>query len=124
MVSFSMQLTKMRPLPCFRRHGRAHVAAGGVGQAGQVELHHRLVHIVDVELVGLGLVLDVAGIELAVRDVFHHGVRNMANAAQACRFERQFRGRNIDTHAADHDGHIFLVAQTQAEIINTFHCYP
>ena len=40
------------------------------------------------------------------------------------RFQRELGGRNVHAHSADHDGHIFLVAQTQAEIINTFHCYP
>jgi len=48
----------------------------------------------------------------------------MADSAQARRFERQLGRRNIDPHAADHDGHVLFIAQTQAEIINTFHCYP
>ncbi len=108
----------------FRRHGRAHVQARRFGQALEVELHDRLVHVVDVELVELGLVLDEGRVELAVRDVLHHRVRDMADTAQARRFQRQLRGRNVHAHSANHDGHIFLVAQTQAEIINTFHCYP
>jgi hypothetical protein len=107
-----------------RFHGRADVQAGRLGQAVEVELDHRLVHVVDVELVELGLVFHEGGIELAVRDVLHHRIGDVPDTAQAGRFQRQLGGRNIDTHPADHDGHVFLVAQSQAEIINTFHCNP
>ncbi len=51
----------------------------------------------------------------------HHGVGNMADAAEARDFERQFGGRDIHPHAADDDRHQFLFAEVQAEIIDTFH---
>ena len=105
-------------------HGLADMQALGFGQALEIELHDRLVRVIDVELVELGFILDEAGIETTIRYVFDHGVRNMANATESRGFQRQFRRRDIDTHSADHDGHVFVIAKSQAEIINTFHCYP
>jgi hypothetical protein len=90
----------------------------------QVELHARLVGVVDVVFVELGLVLDEAGVEAPVRHVGHHRVGNVADAAQAGRLQRQFGRRNIDPHATHHDWHQFLFAKLQAEIIYSFHCHP
>ncbi len=107
-----------------RFHGGADMTARGLGQVIQIELDHGLVHVVDVELVGLGFFLDVRGVELAVGHVLRHCIGDMADPAQAGCFQRQLGRRNVHTHSADHDGHVFLVAHAQAEIINTFHCYP
>jgi hypothetical protein len=47
----------------------------------------------------------------------------VADAAQARGFQRQFGGRDVHPHAADHDRHQFLFAQPQAEIIDAVSQY-
>jgi hypothetical protein len=103
-------------------HGAADMQGGGFRQQAEVELDHGLLAIGDVELVLPQLVLDVLGVEAAVGNRRHHRVGDVADAAQARHFQRQLRGRNIHAHAADHDRHQFLFAQTQAEIIDALHC--
>ncbi|MNT25340.1 hypothetical protein D3C72_1608540 [compost metagenome] len=108
----------------FGFHGTANMQALRFRQASQVELHHSLVAVVDVEFVQFRLVFDESGVETAIRHVFHHGIGNMPDTVQPGRFQGQLRRGNIHTHSAYHDGHIFFFAKSQAEIINTFHCYP
>ncbi len=102
-------------------HRAAHMHAGRVGQLLQVEFHHRLIGILDVELVLFELVLDVLGIEAAVGHGGHHRIRDMADTTEAGHFQRQCGSGNIHAHTALHDRHQFVLAQAQAEIINTFH---
>ena len=104
-------------------HGLADVQTRGLGQAAQVELHTALVRVVDVVLVELGLFLDEFGVETPVRHVLHHGVGNMAHAAQPCRLQRQLCGGNVHAHAADHEGDQLRAAEFQAEIVDSFHAY-
>ena len=96
--------------------------ARGLGEVAEIEAHIGLVGVGDVVLVLLELVLDEARLEAPVGNGRHHGVGNVADAAEAGGLERQFGRRDIDPHAADHDGHQFTATQTQAEVIHTFHC--
>ena len=54
----------------------------------------------------------------------HHGIRDVSDAAQTRRFKRKFGGGNVNAHSANHDGHKFVAAQFEAEIINSFHRNP
>jgi len=54
----------------------------------------------------------------------HQGVGDVTDAAETRDFERQFGGRNINTHAANENRHQFLFAESQAEIVNALHVDP
>ncbi|MOA31962.1 hypothetical protein D3C78_1531480 [compost metagenome] len=101
----------------------ANVQLGRLFQQAEVELHHRLVAVLDVEFVLLQLVLDVLGVEAAVGNGRHHGVRDVADAAQTGSFQRQRGGGNVHAHATGDDGDQLFVAQFQAKVIYALHCF-
>ena len=105
-------------------HRPAHMIAGGFLEFREVEVHVGLVAAGNVGLVLLQLLADEIGVEAGVGHGLHHGVGNMADAAEARDFERQFSSGDIHAHAADDDRHQFLPAEAQAEIIHTFHFVP
>ena len=121
MVSFSMQFMKIMPGAALGAHGCIYVIALRFDQLAQIELHNRLVGIEDVELVLLLLGAHHLGVVAAVGDRLHHGIRNMADTAKTSSLQRQHGGRNIHTHAADHDRHQLVLAQAQAKIVDSFH---
>ncbi len=104
-------------------HGLAHMQTGGFGDMAEIELHLRLVGIVDVVFVLLQLGLDEVGVVVTIRNGRQHGIRNMTYAAQTGSLQCQFCCRNVHAHAADHDRDQLLFAELQAEIIYTFHCF-
>jgi len=108
----------------FSVHGAADVQLSGLGELAEIELDDRLVGIGDVEFVLLELVLDELGVETAIGHRIDHRVGDVPDTAKAGCLERQIGRRDIDAHAADDDGHQFLVAQLQTKIINTFHQEP
>ncbi len=110
-----------QPVAALGFHGATDVQGGGFGQQADVELNHGLLAVGDIELVLPQLVLDVLGIEAPVRNRWHHGIRDMADAAQSRRFQRQIGSRNVHSHAADHDGYQFMFAQLQAKIVKALH---
>ena len=105
-------------------HGLADVQAGRLGELAQVELHSRLVGVLHVVLVELQLLLDELGIETTVGNRLHHRIRDVTDSAQPRRFESQVCSGDINPHAANHNGHILLLAEAQTEIINSFHETP
>ncbi|MBS1246529.1 MAG: hypothetical protein H6R47_728 [Proteobacteria bacterium] len=106
------------------RHRPAHVVARSLFQHREIEMHGRLVAARDVGLVLLELGADETGVETPVRDRLHHGVGDVADAAEARDFERQLGSRDIHAHAADDDGHQFSFSESQAEIVYAFHVDP
>ncbi len=110
------------PVAALGLHGAADMQGCGFRQQAEIELDYRLLGIGDVELVLPQLVLDVLGIEAAVGNRRHHGVGDVADAAQARDLQRKLGGRNVHAHAADDDRHQFLFAQPQAKIIDALHC--
>ena len=101
-----MQLTNTMPSPRLASMVAPTWQHGRLGQARQVELHHRLVHVVDVEFIGLGFFLDDSWCRICGPTHPCTMASEMwPMPAQAGRFQRQFRGRDVDTHPADHDGH-------------------
>ena len=123
MVSFSMQLMNTMPGPRFcvpwcGRRGR-----GGLGDEAEVELHHRLVGVGDVELVLLQLVLDVFGVVPPVGHRRQHRVGDVPDPAQAGGFRAPGRRWKYPPHTATMIGTRFLGAQFQAEVIYTLHCF-
>jgi hypothetical protein len=70
-----------QPIAALGFHGAADVQRRRFDQQAEVELHDGLFGIGDVELVLLELVLDVLGIEAAVRNGRHHRVGDVADAS-------------------------------------------
>jgi|GEM_PF-6939842 hypothetical protein len=110
-----------QPVAALGLHGGLHVQPGRLGDVGEVEFHLRLVDVGDVVLVALLLDADELGVVAAVGDRLDHRIRDVADAAQAGRLQRQFRRGDVHAHAADHDRHQFPSAEPQAEIIHAFH---
>jgi hypothetical protein len=102
-------------------HGVLDVEALRLGQLAEVELGDRLVVVADVELVLGQLPGHVARVVPAVRDGRHHGVGDVADTTEPCGLEGQVGGRDIDTHAADHQRHVVSAAQREAEVVEAFH---
>ena len=117
-------INKHQALATLGLHGGLDMPAGSLGQHTEIELNDGFIRIVDVVLVEPGLVFDKAGVKTPVRDIGHHGIRNMPDAAQPGRLKRQLGGGNIHAHTAHHDGHQFFSSKLQAEIVNTFHSNP
>ena len=105
-------------------HGTGDVQAGRFGDLAEVELDRRLVFVLGVVLVESQLFLDEFRLVTAVGDGLDHRVRDMPDAAQPGRLKSQIGRRNINAHAADHDRYKLMLAQPQAEIVHTLHCYP
>ena len=113
-----------QPVAALGFHGSPHMAARGFFQRGQAKLHRGFVAAGDVGLVLLELGADEFGVKPGVGHGLHHGVGDMADAAEARHFQRKFGTRYIHTHAADDDRNQLLFAEAQAKIINTFHSDP
>ena len=95
--------------------------AGGLRQPPQVELDNGFVRLGDVELVELGLVLDVGRVEPLVGHILDHGVGDVSDAAQPGRLQRKLGGRDIDAHAPDHDRNELFITKVQPEIVDALH---
>ena len=102
-------------------HRLADVQAGGLDHLTQIELHLRLVGVLDVVFVLLQLHLDEVGVVAAIGHGGQHGIGYMPDTAQARNLQRQGGSGNIHAHTARHDGNQFMLAEAQAEIIHAFH---
>ena len=106
-------------------HGPADVQPGRLGQPVEIEMHHRTCRgWRRCTCISSACPSTKRGLEAPVGNGRHHRIRDMADAAEPRRDQRQFGGGNIDAHAAGDDGHQFLLAEAQPKIVDALHSAP
>ena len=101
-----------------RAHDVLDVKARGALNLHRVEMHVGLRIEAGHVLVAAGLERRKARVVEAVRHVRHHGVGNVADAAEARHFKREFLRGNVDAHAALEDRLHGFRAQTEHVVIH------
>ena len=106
-------------VPLLRTHDVFHVALGGAADAFEIKVHVGLRGEPGKGFAELGLGSREMGPEKTVRDVGHHGVGDVADAAAAGDLERELLRGDVDPHAAEDDGQQLLFAEKETVVVET-----